>query len=158
MCIHEYDIARFLIGDEVESVRSFGEVLVHPFMKKYDDVDQSLTFLTFKNGAAGDVEGSRNSSFGYDIRGEVVGAEGAIQIGSLQYHNNVILTKNKSYYDNIPSFPIKFQDSFLLELEHFFDCVQKNVKPLVDEHDGKASLEVAVAADQSFKKKEIVFL
>ncbi|MBS4208871.1 inositol 2-dehydrogenase [Bacillus sp. FJAT-50079] len=158
MCIHEFDIARFLIGDEVKSVQAFGEVQVHPFMKKYGDVDQSMTFLTFKNGAAADVEGSRNSSFGYDIRGEVVGTEGAIQIGSLQYHNNIILTKNKSYHDNVPSFPIRFQDSFLLELEDFIDCIQKGRRPLVDEHDGKASLEVAVAADRSFKKNEVVFL
>lgn len=158
LCVHEYDIARFLIGDEVASVQSFGEVLVHPFMNKYQDVDQSMTFMKFKNGAAADVEGSRNSTFGYDIRGEVVGTEGAIQIGSLQYHNNIILTKNKSYHDNIPNFPIKFQDAFLLELEHFIECIQNDVKPIVNEIDGKKSLEIAVAATESFKEKKVVYL
>lgn len=158
LCIHDYDIARFLIGDEVESVQSFGEVLVHPFMKKYNDVDQAMTFLKFKNGASADVEGSRNSTFGYDIRGEVVGTEGALQIGSIQHHNNIILTKNKSYYDNIKDFPTKFKDAFLLELEHFIDRIRKDMKPLVDEIDGKVSLELAAAATESFIKKEIVFL
>lgn len=158
LCIHEYDIARFLMGDEVKSVRSFGEVLVHPFMKKYEDVDQSMTFMEFENGASADIEGSRNSTFGYDIRGEVVGTEGAIQIGSLQHHNNIIMTKNKSFYDNIPSFPTKFQDAFLLELESFIDCIQNGEKPLIDEIDGRIALEIAVAATESFKKKQIVYL
>ncbi|WP_342514876.1 inositol 2-dehydrogenase [Sporosarcina sp. FSL K6-1522] len=158
LCIHEYDIARFLMGDEVKSVQSFGEVLVHPFMKKYHDIDQALTFMNFKNGASGDVEGSRNSTFGYDIRGEVVGSEGAIQIGSLQHHNNIIFSKNKSYHDNIPNFPTRFQDSFLNELKHFIDCIRRNVKPLVDEIDGKIALEIAVAATESVKKRELVYL
>lgn len=158
LCIHEYDIARFLLGDEVKSVQSFGRVLVHPFMEKYNDVDQAMTFITFKKGAAANVEGSRNSTFGYDVRGEVVGTEGVIQIGSIQHHHNIIMTKNKSYHDNIPDFQTKFQGAFLLELEHFIDCVRNDVKPFVDEIDGKIALEIAVAATESFKKKEIVYL
>ncbi|MCM3399546.1 inositol 2-dehydrogenase [Oceanobacillus profundus] len=156
--IHEYDIARFLMGDEVKSVKSFGEVLAHPFMKKYGDVDQSVTVLTFRNGTTAHIEGSRNSTFGYDIRGEVVGTEGSIQIGSLQHHNNILLKNNNSYHDNIPDFITKFEDAFLEEVAHFIECIQNNVKPLVDEIDGKRSLEVAVAATESFKKKEVVYL
>ncbi|WP_077319593.1 inositol 2-dehydrogenase [Virgibacillus proomii] len=158
LCIHEYDIARFLLDDEVESVWAFGDVLVHPFMKKYGDVDQSITFLTFKNGATASIEGSRNSTFGYDVRGEVVGTEGAIQIGALQHHNNIILKQNNSYHDNTPDFILKFEAGFLAEMVHFVDCIQNNRRPLVDEVDGKKSLAVAVAATESFRKKEKVTL
>ncbi|WP_100331167.1 Gfo/Idh/MocA family oxidoreductase [Bacillus xiapuensis] len=158
LCIHEFDIARFLMEDEVQSVQSFGKVLVHPFMEKYRDVDQSITYLNFRRGAAANVEGGRNSTFGYDIRGEVVGTEGAIQIGSLQHHDYIILTKQKSSFDNIPSFPIKFQEAFLLELRHFIDCIREDKKPEVDENDGKIALEIAEAATESFKKNEIIFL
>jgi scyllo-inositol 2-dehydrogenase (NAD+) len=158
LCIHEYDIARFLLGDEVKSVKAFGDVLVHPFMNKYQDVDQSMTFMTFKNGASCDIEGSRNSSFGYDIRGEVIGTEGTVQIGSLQHHDIKILTSKGSTYDNIPSFPIKFKDAFLNELTHFIECLQKNERPQVSEIDGKIALEIAAAATKSFKTKETVVL
>ncbi|SKB02621.1 inositol 2-dehydrogenase [Sporosarcina newyorkensis] len=158
LCIHDFDIARFLLGYEVKSVRAFGEVLVHPFMKKYNDVDQSMTFVEFTNGASADIEGSRNSTFGYDVRGEVVGTEGTIQIGSLQRHNNIIMTKNKSFHDTIPNFSTKFQDAFLLELEGFINCIQNGEKPMVNEIDGKIALAVAVAATESFKKKQIVYL
>lgn len=158
LCIHEYDIARFLMGDEVKSVKAFGDVLIHPFMNKYQDVDQSMTFMTFKNGASCDIEGSRNSSFGYDIRGEVIGTEGTIQIGSLQHHDIKILTSRGSAYDNVPNFPIKFNESFLNELTHFIECLQKNERPQVSEIDGKIALEIAEAATKSFKTKETVVL
>jgi scyllo-inositol 2-dehydrogenase (NAD+) len=158
LCIHEYDIARFLIGDEVKSVKAFGNVLVHPFMNKYEDVDQSMTFMTFQNGASSDIEGSRNSTFGYDIRGEVIGTEGSIQIGTLQHHDIKILTSDGSSYDNIPNFPIKFKDSFLNELTHFIECLQKNERPQVSEIDGKIALEIAEAAKKSYKTKETVVL
>ncbi|MCM3652280.1 inositol 2-dehydrogenase [Metabacillus litoralis] len=158
LCIHEYDIARFLMGDEVKSVKAFGDVLIHPFMNKYQDVDQSMTFMTFKNGASCDIEGSRNSSFGYDIRGEVIGTEGTIQIGSLQHHDIKILTSKGSAYDNVPNFPIKFKESFLNELSHFIECLQKNERPQVSEIDGKIALEIAEAATKSFKTKETVVL
>ncbi|MFB5193516.1 inositol 2-dehydrogenase [Neobacillus sp. KR4-4] len=158
LAIHEYDIARFLIGDDVHSIKTFGNVLVHPFMNKYGDVDQSITFMKFQNGAACDIEASRNSTFGYDIRGEVVGTEGSIQIGSLQYHDIKILTNKGSVHDNIPSFPVKFKDAFLHELTHFIECLQRNERPQVTEIDGKIALEIAAAATKSFETKEIVIL
>src|SRR5699024_11169336 len=42
LCIHDYDMARYLMGSEVKSIQTFGKVLVHPFMNNYGDVDQSL--------------------------------------------------------------------------------------------------------------------
>ncbi|MCM3569887.1 inositol 2-dehydrogenase [Neobacillus mesonae] len=158
LAIHEYDIARFLIGDEVHSIKTFGNVLVHPFMKKYGDVDQSVTLINFQNGASCDIEASRNSTFGYDIRGEVVGTEGSIQMGSIQHHDIKILTPKGSVYDNIPNFPIKFKDAFLHELAHFIECLQKNERPQITELDGRIALEIAVAATKSFETKEMVLL
>ncbi|MEI3612907.1 Gfo/Idh/MocA family oxidoreductase [Pseudogracilibacillus sp. SO30301A] len=158
LCIHEYDIARFLLDSEVKSIQTFGEIHKHPFMLKYGDVDQSLSYLQFENGASADIEGSRNSSFGYDIRGEVVGTEGMIQISSIQYHNNIILTKNKTYYDNIPDFRTKFETAFIKELEHFVECVQHNRKPIVNETDGKIALQISEAAKKSFQLKERIYI
>lgn len=158
LCIHEYDIARFLMGSEVKSIQTFGSVHVHPFMHKYSDVDQSLSYIEFENGATADIEGSRNSCYGYDIRGEVVGTEGMIQIGSMQHHNNIILTKNNAYSNIIPDFPTNFEEAFLKEIEHFIDCVRTNKKPIVDEVDGKIALQISEAAILSFTSKQKVSL
>lgn len=158
LCIHDFDVARYLLGKEVESIQSFGKVLAHPFMNKYGDSDQALSFIKFTNGASASIEGSRNAFYGYDIRGEVVGTEGAIQIGSIKYHDNLILTKGKSYHDNIPNFQTRYEEGFILELKHFIECVQNNEKPIVDEVDGKKALEIAIAATKSYQTKKEVKL
>ncbi|MCR8634164.1 inositol 2-dehydrogenase [Paenibacillus radicis (ex Xue et al. 2023)] len=151
MAIHDYDLARFLMNSEVDSVTAHGAVLVHSFMEELHDSDQSLTYLRFASGAAGDVEASRNALYGYDIRSEVVGTEGTIQIGSLQHHDLRILTLKGSTHDIVPSFPERFKDAYQLEMKHFIDCILQGESPSVTAEDGKAAQQIAEAATQSFK-------
>ncbi|WP_028987023.1 inositol 2-dehydrogenase [Thermicanus aegyptius] len=158
MSIHDYDIARFLMGAEVASVSAFGSVLAHPFMKELGDADQTITYLSFDSGAAGDIEASRNAFYGYDIRGEIVGTEGTIMIGSLRYHDVTLLTSKGSLHDIVPAFPERFKDSYQLEMAHFIDCVRRGERPSVTEWDGKAALEIAVAAKTSFETGQQVFV
>ncbi|MBY0052166.1 inositol 2-dehydrogenase [Brevibacillus agri] len=158
VAIHDYDIARFLMGTEVETVTATGNVLLHTFMKDYHDVDQAVTTLTFASGAAGDIETMRIAPYGYDIRGEVIGTEGSIQIGSLRHHDVLLLTANASTHDIIPDFPTKFKDAYLLEMIHFIDAVQKRERPACTETDGKIALEIAAAATESFQTAKTVKL
>lgn len=158
MCIHDYDIARYLMDDEICSIHAHGNILIHPFMKEYNDVDQAITYMQFKSGAAGDIEGSRNSAYGYDIRSEVLGTEGSILISTLKHHDIKILTSKGATYDIVPGFPEKFKDSYLSEMTHFIECVQRGQKPIVNEVDGKIALLVSVAARTSFEQKREVIV
>lgn len=156
MSIHDYDIARFLLNSNVTSVASHGNILMHSFMEKYHDVDQAMTYLSFESGAAADIETSRNAFYGYDIRGEVIGSEGSMIIGSLRYHDVQILTKKGSTHNIIPAFPERFKDAYLNEILHFIECLQNNEQPAVTELDGKMALEIAYAAKRSFESGEKV--
>ena len=160
VAIHDYDIARYLMGQEISSITSTGNILMqsNKFMEKYNDVDQAITYFTFDSGAAGDVETMRIAPYAYDIRGEVVGTEGSIQIGSMRHHDVKILTTKGSSHDLIPDFPTRFKDAYLLEMVHFIDSLRKNEKPSCTEIDGKAALEIAEAATKSFKLGETVNL
>jgi scyllo-inositol 2-dehydrogenase (NAD+) len=158
VAIHDYDLARYLLGAEVTSVKATGKILVNKFMEQFNDVDQALTYLTFDSSAAGDVETMRIAPYGYDIRGEVVGSEGAIQIGSMKHHDIAVLTNKGSAHDLIPDFPTKYKDAYLNEMVHFIDCVRKGEKPNCTEIDGKAALEIATAATESFNTGETVVL
>lgn len=158
MSIHDYDIARFLLNSNVTSIVSHGNILMHSFMEKYQDADQTITYLTFESGAAADIETSRNAFYGYDIRGEVIGSEGSIIIGSLRYHDVQILTKRGSTHDIIPAFPERFKDAYLNEIHHFIDCLKSNEKPSVTEMDGKIALEIAYAAKKSFETEKKVIM
>jgi|SRR5699024_8673960 len=157
-CIHEFDISRYLIGSEVKSVKSSGGILLHPFMEKYNDVDQSMSLVEFENGVAADIEVSRNSPYGIDVRGEIIGTEGMIHIGSIQSGRNRVMTKNKTYYENLDDFPNKFKDAFLIEIEHFIDSVRNKTKPIVTEVDGKKALEISEAALKSFNLNKKIYL
>jgi scyllo-inositol 2-dehydrogenase (NAD+) len=152
MSIHDYDIARFLLGAEVTSVMANGSILIHGFMERHRDVDQAITWLTFDSGAAGDIEGSRNAFYGYDIRGEVMGTEGSIVIGSLKYHDIQIMSFKGNRHDIVPAFPERFKDAYELEMLHFIRCLQSGETPSVGPEDGRRALEVALAAKASLEK------
>ncbi|USK29529.1 Gfo/Idh/MocA family oxidoreductase [Bacillus sp. CMF21] len=149
--IHDYDIARYLMKSEVTSVSAHGLVLKYPFLEKYGDVDQSLTYIDFASGAAGDAEASRNAYYGYDIRAEIMGTEGSIFIGNLREHNIQILTKAGNTHDILPDFPSRFTDAYNLELSDFFRVVAENGTPRVTVDDGVKALEIALAARESYQ-------
>ena len=75
MSVHDFDLARFLVG-EVEEVHAWGSVVFDERFAEVGDVDTAVTMLRFQNGALGVVEMSRHSEWGYDIRTEVAGALG----------------------------------------------------------------------------------
>ncbi|WCK56419.1 Gfo/Idh/MocA family oxidoreductase [Aneurinibacillus sp. Ricciae_BoGa-3] len=148
--IHDYDIARYLMGAEITSVSAHGRILRNPFMKEFNDVDQALTYVEFDSGAAGDIEASRNALYGHDIRTEIVGTEGSLFIGTLRNQHVTFLNTTGATHEIVPDFQTRFKDAYVLELVHFIDCVQNNVKPAVTEVDAKINMEVALAATQSF--------
>ncbi len=156
--IHDYDIARFFLEAEVTSVTGLGSVIDKHYVAEFQDVDQALTYLTFDSGAAADLEASRNAAYGYDIRAEIMGTEGAIQIGSMQQHDLKILTKHGSTHDIYPDFPSQFLDAYHLEMVSFIESLQNNQKPVVDEYDGKVALEIAIKATESYRTHQTIQL
>ncbi len=154
--IHDYDIARYLMGAEITSVSAHGRVLMNPFMEEFKDVDQAITYVHFDSGAAGDIEASRNSPYGHDIRTEIIGTEGSLFIGTLRNQNVTFLNFKGSSYEIIPDFQTRFNDAYRLELVHFIDCVQNKKTPKVTEVDGKVNLEIAIAATESFDSGQTV--
>lgn len=151
MAIHDFDMARFLMGSEVTSVAAHGSILVNSFMEELGDVDQALSFIKFQSGAAGDIEVSRNAHYGYDVRAEVIGTEGTLFIGSMQQRQVHILTPGGKTHDIVPTFAERFQDAFKSELQHFVDCVRRGEGPSVTALDAQKALQIAVAAQQSLE-------
>lgn len=156
--IHDYDTARFFLNAEVKDVTAHGSVVQHEYVKEYNDVDQALTYLTFDSGAAADIEASRNAHYGYDVRAEIIGSEGAIQIGSMRNHDLYVLKNNGRSHDILPDFATQFGDAYLQEMVSFIDQLRKGQAPLVSEMDGKIALEIAVAATESYRSKKTIEL
>lgn len=155
VCIHDFDMARYLMDTEVSEVQASGNVLVHDFLREFGDVDQAVTLLKFQNGTAADIETMRISTYGYDIRGEIIGTDGAIQIGALRQHAIQIITAKGSLHDITPDFPTRFKDAYLQEMTHFIDSLRSNTAPSCNEWDGRAALAISIASRKSYRSGKI---
>lgn len=150
MSVHDFDIARFLMEEEILEVTAMGGIVHNTFMQSSGDVDQALTFVRFASGALGDIEGSRIAGYGYDIRAEVVGTEGTLQIGTLRHHDIKLLNRSGSISDIVPDFVERFADAYYFEMVDFIECLQQGLQPSVTVEDGYRALAIAAAATQSF--------
>jgi myo-inositol 2-dehydrogenase/D-chiro-inositol 1-dehydrogenase len=82
MTIHDFDMARYLIGSEVEEVYAAGGVMVDPKIGDAGDIDTALVSLRYANGAIGSIDNSRQAVYGYDQRVEVFGENGGVIVAN----------------------------------------------------------------------------
>ncbi|GAC1366519.1 MAG: scyllo-inositol 2-dehydrogenase [Ktedonobacteraceae bacterium] len=156
MAIHDFDLARWLMGSEVERVSAEGTLLVCEELAQVDDIDNAMINLRFASGALGNVEVSRNAFYGYDIRTEVLGSEGALMIGTQQQTPVLLLTRSGAQHDTVPYLLERFGDAYRAQLEHFAACVGSGQAPAVGAADALAALEIGVAATLAQKTKRSV--
>jgi scyllo-inositol 2-dehydrogenase (NAD+) len=148
--VHDFDLARWLMGDEVSEVYAIGKALVYPKLAEFGDVDNAVVSLAFENGAMGSIDFSRNARYGYDIRTEVLGDEGALMIGGLQQTPLLVLSRDGVTHDVFPWYPQRFADAFGAELAAFVDALQAERPPEPDGLDGRRASEIGLATVESW--------
>jgi scyllo-inositol 2-dehydrogenase (NAD+) len=154
--VHDFDLARWLMGDEVCEVFTMGRVLVYPKLAEFGDVDNAVVSMAFENGGLASIDFSRNARYGYDIRAEVLGDEGALLIGGLQETPLLVLSRDGVSHDVYPWYPQRFADGFLGEVAAFVDALQAGRTPQPGGVDGRRATEVGVAAVESWRSGQPV--
>jgi myo-inositol 2-dehydrogenase / D-chiro-inositol 1-dehydrogenase len=159
MMIHDFDMARYLMGDEVEEIYAAGGVLVEPGFKAEDDLDTALVVLHFKSGAIGTIDNSRKAVFGYDQRVEILGSKGKIASEN-RFPNEVVVSGEKSVYTDLPLnfFMQRYTESFALELQLFVQAVLEDKATPVTGDDARAPVVMALAARKSYDEHRPVRL
>jgi inositol 2-dehydrogenase len=150
MAIHDFDLGRWLMGDEVKRVYTEGGTLAFPQLNTVGDIDNAVVNMLFQGGGLGNVEVSRNALYGYDIRTEVLGTEGGVQIGYFQQTPMLLLTKKGISHDMVPYIIERFGEAYLAQIIDFVDRVRTEQAPAVGGADARAALEIGLAATQSF--------
>lgn len=158
MAIHDFDLGRWLMGSEVERVGAEGTLMVCEQVRQVGDIDNAVINMRFVNGALGNVEVSRNAFYGYDIRTEVLGAEGALMIGTHQHTPVVLLTRDGAQHDTVPYLIERFGDAYRTQIQHFAACLREGKPPSVGGADALAALEIGIAATQAYQASGIVTL
>jgi len=157
-CIHDIDIAHWLMNSKVNRVWAVGKVLQYPQFRKYGDYDNAVASLEFDSGGLGIIEGSRTSKYGYDLRTEVLGSRGAVQIDNWKDHSTRLWTRQGGIDEPYPWFLGRFAEAYRRELDAFYDYIRKGGESPVSVEEGRAALQVAIAARESAKKGKPVIL
>ena len=152
MTIHDFDMARWLLGEEPVDVFAFGSCLVDPAVGKLGDVDSAMVLMRTASGKLCHINNSRRASYGYDQRLEVHGAKGRITAGnhtptSVELANGDAVSADKPLY----FFLERYAAAYRAELTAFVDAVEKRKPMPVGAADGRQALVLAEAALKSSK-------
>jgi myo-inositol 2-dehydrogenase/D-chiro-inositol 1-dehydrogenase len=150
MTIHDFDMARYLIGSEIVEVSAIANVLGQPDIASVGDVANAVVMLRYANGVIGTISNSRTAVYGYDQRVEVLGSAGAISTGN-NYPNSAVISDAHSVRRDPPLhfFLERYAESFLSEMIEFIDAVRSDTPVPVSGEDGRVSVVMALAAHKS---------
>jgi scyllo-inositol 2-dehydrogenase (NAD+) len=158
MAIHDFDLARWLMVDEVQRVQTEGGTLAFPQLNTVGDIDNAVVNMRFKGGALGNVEVSRNALYGYDIRTEILGTKGGLNIGYYQHTPLLVMTAQGIQHDMVPYIVERFGDAYQAQTYDFVERVLHDSEPAVDARDARAALLIGLAARRSYREDRVVAL
>jgi inositol 2-dehydrogenase len=147
--IHDFDLARWLMKDEVSEVQAFTTTTIRPEVATFGDVVASVVNLKYVHGAIGNIESYVQAVYAYDVRTEIIGSKGSIFVGNLQKTPATFLNTHGSNEILADHFLSRFADAYLAEVQDFVHTILTDREPRVTGDDGLRALEVAVAAENS---------
>ncbi|HTS29837.1 MAG TPA: inositol 2-dehydrogenase [Bryobacteraceae bacterium] len=159
MTIHDFDMARFLIGDEVEEIFVSGGVMVNPDIGAAGDLDTAVTLLRFRSGVIGSIDNCRQAAYGYDQRVEILGSLGKIATEN-RYPNQAVVSNGSAVCQDLPLnfFMERYLESFAAELRSFVDAVIHDRPTPVTGQDGRVAVVMGLAARKSYDERRPVRL
>jgi myo-inositol 2-dehydrogenase/D-chiro-inositol 1-dehydrogenase len=159
MTIHDFDMARYLISDEVEEIYAAGGVLVDPAIGAAGDVDTAVVILRYAGGAIGSIDNSRRAVYGYDQRIEVFGSAGGIVVSNNTPHN-AVYSNTEGVHSALPLhfFLERYTEAYVAEMKAFIECIQRDTSPPVTGLDGRIPVVMGLAAWKSYRENRPVKL
>ncbi len=153
MTIHDFDMARFLIGDEVAEIFVSGGVMVDPEIGAAGDVDTAVIVLRFRNGVIGTIDNCRQAVYGYDQRVEILGSRGQIATEN-RYPNQAVVSTASEVRKDLPLnfFMERYRESFATELRSFVEAVVQDKPTPVSGEDGRIPVVMGLAARKSLEQ------
>jgi myo-inositol 2-dehydrogenase/D-chiro-inositol 1-dehydrogenase len=159
MLIHDFDIFRWILGDEAATVYATGSCLTDPVVASADDIDSTAVAIRTKKGRLALINTSRRAAYGYDQRFEVLGSRGMLQAGNHAPTEVTASTAASVSRDKPEHFFLeRYDKAYANEMAHFFDSLAKGAPMRTSIDDGVKALELAEAATTSWREKRIVEL
>lgn len=153
MMIHDFDMARYLLDEEVVEVSATGSVLTDPAIGKAGDIDTASAMLRTASGRIAVITNSRRASYGYDQRIEVHGSQGMVRADNLRT-TSVTLANSDGYRSDplLDFFMQRYAEAYRAELQTFCRLLAGQDCNYPSAHDGLMAMELAQAALTSLKE------
>ena len=158
MTIHDFDLARFVLGEEVEKVTAMSATLFDPIAREIGEIDSAMILMQTASGKLSHINNSRHASYGYDQRLEVPGSLGMIRSENHQQTNvERFNDKGSGWKDPLQFFFIeRYRQAYLDQLVAFISAVENGQQPQVTYEDGRRALILANAAYESLENGRTV--
>jgi myo-inositol 2-dehydrogenase/D-chiro-inositol 1-dehydrogenase len=158
MTIHDFDIVRWLL-DEPLAISAVGAALIDPTLADHGDVDTAIVTLRFGRGTLGAIDNSRRSVYGYDVRVEVFGSDGAVVVGNMApSHTRHLTAAGATGETPVYWFIERFEQAYVNEMREFVSAIHESRSPAVTGHDGRVPLVMAAAARRALAERREVRL
>ncbi|HVE48931.1 MAG TPA: inositol 2-dehydrogenase [Casimicrobiaceae bacterium] len=159
MLIHDFDVFRWILDDEAESVYATGSVLTDPNVAQADDVDVTAVAIRTKGGKLALINTNRRAAYGYDQRFEILGSKGMLQAGNHKPTEVMAWTESSVALDKPEHFFLeRYRVAYAIEMADFFEKLATEKPMRTSIEDGVKALELAEAATTSWRDKRIVTL
>jgi predicted dehydrogenase len=154
MGIHEFDLARWLMDDEVVEVHAYGSAVAHRGLATVGDVDSAVVNLRFAGGTTGTVEMARNTTYGEDVRTEVLATTGSVWVGHLPVSHGAWSGGRVGGVaaDLADATVPRFEAAYAAQTRAFARAILDDRPVAVPGSDGAAALAIALAADRSMRE------
>jgi len=157
MTIHDFDMARFMLGEEPSSVFATAAALTSPEIAEEGDIDTACVTLQCASGRMAVITNSRRASFGYDQRIEVLGSLGSLRTENVPTSTLILERAEGVRAENPMHFFIeRYRDAYRLEWQHFVDVLNNKCAPSATGVDGQRALLLADAAYESLQSGQRV--
>jgi myo-inositol 2-dehydrogenase/D-chiro-inositol 1-dehydrogenase len=153
MTIHDFDMARFVTGQEIVEVFATGAVRVDPAIGEAGDLDTAVIVLRHEDGVITTIDNSRQAVYGYDQRVEAFGSGGMVASENPLVTSTILRTADGGQLSSLPYFfRERYDDSYLAEWQAFATMVANDGPSEVDGSDGRAALVAGLAAWRSVRE------
>jgi myo-inositol 2-dehydrogenase / D-chiro-inositol 1-dehydrogenase len=157
MMIHDFDMARFIMGEEPVAVSAMGSALVDKAIGEAGDIDTAVVIMETKSGKVAHISNSRRAAYGYDQRVEAHGEKGMVHAANVRETTVELAGAHGFTSDKVLNFFLeRYDGAYRSELDAFVAAVKAGIKPHPDGEDGLKANILADAAYQSWKTKQRV--
>ncbi len=152
MTIHDFDMARFLLGEEVQEIYAIGGTLVDPTIAEAGDIDTALITFEYESGAMGTIDNCRKAVYGYDQRVEVFGSGGRAMAHNETPTRTTFMDGTGLHSDKpLHFFLERYRVAYAEEMRAFVRSIVEDTEPPVTGLDGKIPVVMGLAAWKSLK-------